>query len=58
MSSNNYFEHWYMHNEEFLSSNDVSKEVAEIIWNSAKASTMHDIVAAIQDGSLRIELSF
>ena len=51
------FEEWFEDNQELLSSHDIPKYVAEIIWNSAKVSVLHNIVAAIQDGSLKFTLS-
>jgi hypothetical protein len=48
------FDDWFQDNQEFLESNTVSKEVAEIIWHSAMTASTHNITAAIQSGTLRI----
>ena len=51
------FEQWHCDNEELLSSHNVPKYIAEIIWDSAKVSALHDVAAAIQDGSIKVSVS-
>lgn len=46
------FEEWFNSNKEFLEGNKISKEIAELIWNSAKASATHDLVTMVNDGKL------
>lgn len=46
------FEEWFKNNEEFLNSNKISKEIAEVVWNSATASATHDFVTMVNDGKL------
>ncbi len=51
------FEEWFKSSKEFLEANNISKEVAELIWNSAKASAMHDLVTMVNDGKLTLSFS-
>ena len=53
----NQFEEWFKDNEELLSSHDIPYHVAEMIWNSAKVSVLHNIVAGIQDGTLKFTVT-
>lgn len=48
------FDSWFKDNQEYLLSNNITKEVAEIIWNSAKTSAMHDLVTMVNDGKLTL----
>lgn len=49
---------WYEDNRDFLTANNIPKAVAEIIWDSARAEVAHNLVSSIQDGSIKIKLSF
>ena len=49
---------WYRDNREFLENNNIKQEIAEIIWNSAKTSAIHDMLSAVQDGSLNVQITF
>lgn len=51
------FTEWYYANEEYLTSNGVEYSVAELIWDSANAAALHNMVSAIQDGTISIKLS-
>lgn len=55
--TNSPFNEWYDQHKDFLQSRGVTVELAEIIWDSAHASAMHNIVASIQDGSISVKLT-
>lgn len=48
------FLEWYKDNTAYLEANDIPKHVAELIWDSAKASAMHDVVTMVNDGKLKV----
>ncbi len=50
------FEQWYSDNLDFLESNGVERFIAQIIWDSAKSSAMHDLVSMVHSGKLKVNL--
>lgn len=48
------FESWYVEQKDFLDTHGVSKAIAEMIWESANTSAMHNIVTAIKEGSVKL----
>lgn len=56
MSDKTNFTEWYEDNKSFLETNNVSLEVAEIIWNSAKTSAIHALLGMIQEGAIKVYL--
>ncbi len=54
MNDQNSFNEWFEDNHVFLNANSISKDIAQIIWNSAKASAMHDVITMVEDGKLRV----
>lgn len=53
----NHFNQWYEDNKIFLKDNKIKKGIAELIWNSAKASAMHNLVTMVNDGKLILSFS-
>jgi hypothetical protein len=51
------FEEWFKENEDFLKANNVSKEIALIVWDSAKTSAMMDFTNLILSGTLKVNLN-
>ena len=50
------FEEWCRDNKNFLEVNKISTANAMLIWDSGKASAMHDFVSLIHAGKLVINL--
>lgn len=53
----NNFDEWFKENKSYLESNNVTSQVARIIWDSAKASATHEFVKLVHAGKLKVNLN-
>lgn len=52
MDVHNNFKEWYFDNKDYLEANKIEESVARVIWDSAKASAVHDLVTLVHHGIL------